>query len=263
MLDSLLWNPPVIIAHRGSRELWPENTMTAFENAISLGIEHLETDVHVSADGVVHCFHDDSLDRITEHSGDLLDLTSSEIAQLDAGYRHRGLAGFEFRGQNITIPTFEELVTSFPDIRVVVDLKHDTVVEPFARLVNRLGVGHRLIVGSFDDQRIDGFRELAETDVPTSTGFATSRSWLVASRSGRGLNGQASALQLPLQMRGLRVVDKKLVDVAHEQGLQVHAWTVNDPATMQNLIEMGVDGLVTDRPDVAIEALARNSPTDA
>jgi len=256
MLDPLLWNSPLVIAHRGSRELWPENTMFAFEKALSLGVEHLETDVHVSADGVVHCFHDHTLARITGQDGLFIDRTAREIAKLDAGYRHRGAGGFEFRSSRIGIPTFEELVTTFPRVRVVVDLKHDEVVEPLARTVKALGVGERLLVGSFDDDRIDRFRALVGGEVATSTGVATSRSWLLASRSGRGVSGSASALQVPLQMRGLRIVDRKLVDAAHGRGLQVHAWTVNDPAMIRHLVSLGVDGIVTDRPDLAMAEIA-------
>lgn len=256
MLDPLLWNSPVVIAHRGSRELWPENTMLAFEKAVSLGVEHLETDVQVSADGVVHCFHDHTLTRITGEEGLFIDRTASEIAKLDAGYGHRGSGGFEFRSRQISIPTFEELATTLPGVRVVVDLKHDEVVEPFARIVKALGIGERLIVGSFNDDRIDRFRNLVDGNVATSTGVAASRSWLLASRSGRGVSGSASALQVPLQMRGLRIVDQKLVDAAHERGLQVHAWTVNDPELIRSLISLGVDGIVTDRPDLALAELA-------
>ncbi|HEY5891003.1 MAG TPA: glycerophosphodiester phosphodiesterase [Acidimicrobiia bacterium] len=252
MLDPLLWSPPLVIAHRGSRELWPENTMFAFEKALSYGVEHLETDVHVSADGVVHCFHDDTLTRITGQEGLFIDRTAREIAKLDAGYSHRGPGGFDFRASQIGVPTFEELVTTFPEVRVVVDLKHDEVVEPLARTVKSLGVGERLIVGSFDDDRIDRFRELVGESIATSTGVAAVRFWLLASRSGRGFSGSASALQVPLQMRGLRIVDQKLVDAAHERGVQVHAWTVNDPAMIRHLVSLGVDGIVTDRPDLAM-----------
>lgn len=230
--------------------------MVAFENALAYGVEHLETDVHVSADGVVHCFHDHTTDRITGVAGRFVEMTAAEIAKLDAAYRHLGPDGFKFRSQGITIPTFEELVTTFPTIRIVVDLKDDDVVEPFARTVDRLGAGDRLVVGSFDDRRIARFRDCVSTGVATSTGAAASRAWLLASRSGRGFSGPASALQIPLQMRGLRIVDKKLVDAAHERGLQVHVWTVNDPLMMRRLVELGVDGIVTDRPDMAVGALS-------
>jgi glycerophosphoryl diester phosphodiesterase len=229
--------------------------MIAFENALASGVEHIETDVHVSADGIVHCFHDDTTNRVTGVPGRFSEMTSGEIARLDAGYHHRGQGGFEFRFRGITIPTFEELVSTFPNVRIVVDLKDDEVVEPLARTVDRLGVGDRLVVGSFDDSRIARFRDHIHTPVATSTGVATTRAWFVASRSGRGVSGPASALQIPLQMRGLQIVDEKLIDVVHESGLQIHVWTVNDPRIMQRLVKLGVDGIVTDRPDLAVGAI--------
>lgn len=255
MLESRGWNPPVVIAHRGSRELWPENTMLAFERASELGVGHLETDLRVSADDVVHCFHDSTLERVTHGVGNFSELTSKEVALLDAGYRHRGPDGFSFRGTGVKVPTLEELTVTFPGARVVVDLKDDAVVEPLARLVEKLGLFDRLVVGSFSDERLAAFREAVSREVPTSTGFKTSRRWFRASRRGRGVVGPESALQLPLQWRGLKVVDKKLVDAAHDAGLQVHVWTVNDENRMRDLLLLGVDGLITDRADLALRAI--------
>ncbi len=242
----------MIIAHRGSRELWPENTLESFANSIDLGVEHVETDVHVSSDGVVFCFHDHTVNRTTNGNGEFSALTSREIGQLDAGYRHWTGEGFGFRGRGLTVPTFEELASGYPTLRIVVDLKQDQVVEPFAALVTRLGIEHRIIVGSFADNRLEHFRALTKGRVPTSTGAVASRQWLINSRFGRkGID--ASALQLPLQMRGLRVVDRKLVDAAHDAGLQVHVWTVNDVVGARALLDSGVDGLVTDRPDLMLD----------
>jgi len=255
MLDPDRWNPPVAIAHRGSRLLWPENTMVAFSAAVEVGARHIETDVRVSADGVVYCIHDPSVDRTTNAAGLFSQHSSQEIAGLDAGFGHATPEGFPFRSAGVRIPMFEELVTSFPDIHVVVDLKEDAVVAPMVDLVRRLGIGDRLIVGSFSDARLARFRELTDGEVPTSVGTTTARSWLLASRVGRGLSGPGSALQLPLQRGGVRVVDRKLVDAAHARGVQVHVWTINDPDKMQELIEIGVDGIVTDRIDLLLEVL--------
>jgi glycerophosphoryl diester phosphodiesterase len=255
MLDPDRWNPPLAIAHRGSRLLWPENTMVAFLGAIEMGARHLETDVRVSADGVVHCIHDVTVDRTTDASGLVSDLTSEEIRRLDAGFGHASPEGYRFRGSGAAIPTFEELITSFPDAHVVVDLKEDAVVEPMAHLVRRLNMGEQLVVGSFSDARLARFRDLTFGSVATSVGSMSARSWLMASRVGRGLSSRASALQLPLQSRGVRVVDRRLVDAAHASGLQVHVWTINDPAQMKELLDLGVDGLVTDRIDLLLELL--------
>ena len=226
--------------------------MLAFESAVSLGVEHLETDVHVSADGVVHCIHDHTVDRTTDGSGLFSSLSSAEVSRLDAGYRHRDGSSHPFRGQGITVPVFEEVVASFPGVRVVVDLKEDAVVDPLAQLVVRAGLADRIIVGSFSDARIARFRELTGGAVPTSTGAVLSRRWLVRSRLRLVGGGNPSALQLPLQMRGVRVVDERLVDTAHEAGLQVHVWTVNDVSDAARLFAIGVDGIVTDRPDLML-----------
>lgn len=229
--------------------------MLAFSSAVELGARHIETDVRVTADGVVHCIHDASIDRTTNASGPFSQYTSQEIARLDAGFGHATSEGYPFRSAGVRIPTFEELAMSFPDVHVVVDLKEDPVVEPLADLVRRLDIGERLIVGSFSDARLARFRDLTDGAVPTSVGSTRARSWLLASRVGHGLSGSSSALQLPLQRGGVRAVDRKLVDAAHSRGLQVHVWTINDPDQMRELIEIGVDGIVTDRIDLLLEVV--------
>jgi glycerophosphoryl diester phosphodiesterase len=229
--------------------------MLAFSSALEVGARHIETDVRVTADGVVHCIHDASIDRTTNASGPFSQHTSQEIAKLDAGFGHATSEGYPFRSAGVRIPTFEELAKSFPEIHVVVDLKEDAVVEPMADLVRRLDIGERLIVGSFSDARLARFRDLTDGAVPTSVGSTRARSWLLASRVGQGLSGPGSALQLPLQWGGVRAVDRKLVDAAHSRGLQVHVWTINDPDQMRDLIEIGVDGIVTDRIDLLLEVV--------
>jgi glycerophosphoryl diester phosphodiesterase len=249
------WRPPTAIAHRGSRLLWPENTMEAFSNAIDLGCRHLETDLHVTADRVVVCIHDPTVDRTTESAGSVASLTYDELSTLDAGYRHRGSEGHLFRGMGVRVPTLEEVVVSFPDVSVVVDLKSEGVVGPLTDLVDRLGLHERLIVGSFSDSRLDEFRTASRGGVATSTGAALSRRWLLASRFGRVVRSEAAALQLPRRSRGVRVVTRPLIDLAHSVGLQVHVWTVNDPAEMEELLDLGVDAIITDRPDLLKEVL--------
>lgn len=254
-LDPARWKVPVAIAHRGSRTLWPENTDVAFQGAYELGYRHLETDLHMTADGVLVCFHDETVDRTTDGTGFVEDFTLAQLQSLDAGFRHRTEEGFSFRGQGVTVPTLEWLLTSFPDSSLVLDLKIDGLAETLAALVDDLNAYERLIVGSFSDARLSEFRELTDGRVPVSSGSALSRLWVLSSRVGRGVAGEASALQLPTHMRGIRVVDEKLVDAAHEAGLQVHVWTINERAEMTRLLDMGVDGLVTDRPDILKELL--------
>lgn len=250
VMDLELWRPRLAIAHRGSRELWPENTMEAFSGAIDLGYRHLETDLRVTADGVLVCIHDPTVDRTTEGTGQVSGYDQTDLARLDAGHRHGGRGEHRFRGLGVRVPTLEEAVSSFPNVSFVVDLKTERAIEPLARLIERLGLHDRLIVGSFSDARLAAFRAVSRNRVATSTGATTTRNWLLASRMGRPATGPAEALQVPRTSRGLRVVDRRLVDAAHARGLQVHVWTVNDPAEMAELLELGVDGLITDRPDL-------------
>lgn len=254
-LDPERWRSPVPIAHRGSRVLWPENTDTSFQGAYELGYRHFETDLHITADGVPVCLHDPTVDRTTNATGPVEHMTLADLQALDAGYRHGTADGYPYRETGSTVPTLQWLLTAFPDTSVVLDLKSDGLAEPLAALIDELGVHERLIVGSFSDARLAKFRAITSGRVPTSVGPTLARLWVLASRVGRGAGGQAAALQLPTHMRGVRVVDERLVTAAHSAGLQVHVWTVNEPAEMTRLLDMGVDGIVTDRPDLLKDLL--------
>ena len=255
ILDLERWRPPVAIAHRGSRLLWPENTDTSFQGAYDLGYRHFETDLHVTADGVVVCFHDPDVERTTEGRGLVEELTLTQLQNLDPGFRHVTPDGYVFRQAGSRVPTVEWLLSTYPGVSVVVDLKCAGVAAPLAAIIEDLDAHQRVIVGSFSEARLAEFRELSRGRVATSSGPAASRLWVLASRVGRGVRGEAAALQLPARMRGVRVVDRRLVAAAHADGLQVHVWTVNEPAEMRRLLDLGVDGVITDRPDLLKEVL--------
>ena len=229
--------------------------MEAFTQAVALGFRFLETDLQMTADGVLVCVHDATVDRTTEGTGAVVGFSFEELASLDAGFRHNSRGGYPFRESGVSIPSLEEAVTTLTDTSFVVDLKGDGQVALLADLIQRLSLHDRLIVGSFSDQRLDEFRRATRGRVATSTGPMMSRLWLLTSRVGRGAGGDASALQLPTQVRGVKVVDKKLVDTAHAHGLQVHVWTVNDPAEMEAYLDLEVDGIISDRPDLLREVL--------
>jgi len=254
-LDPDRWPSPVPIAHRGSRLLWPENTETSFQGAYELGYRHFETDLHLTADGVLVCFHDHTVDRTTNAMGAVEQYTLAELQALDAGHRHGTNEGYSFRGSGVRVPTLEWLLTEFRDTSVIVDLKTDGLAGPLTALVDDLDAYDRLIVGSFADARLVELKEICDGRIATSSGPALARMWVLASRVGRGAGGDIAALQLPTHMRGVRVVDKKLVDAAHAAEIQVHVWTVNEPKEMTRLLDMGVDGLVTDRPDLLKDLL--------
>ena len=254
-MSLIRWRPPIAIAHRGSRVLWPENTIEAFSEAVAIGYRHLETDLRITADGVLVCIHDHTVDRTTDGTGPVSGFDYQTLSSLDAGFRHAGAMGHPFRGQGIKVPTLEEVFLTFSEASFVVDLKTDDLVQPLTELIDRLDLHDRLIVGSFSDARLAEFRAASGNRVATSTGATTSRAWLFASRMGRGVTGEARALQLPRSTRGVRVIDRRLIDAAHSRGLQVHVWTVNNPVEMAELLDLGVDGLITDRPDLLKEVL--------
>ncbi len=229
--------------------------MESFSQAVALGFRFLETDLHVTADGVLVCIHDDTVDRTTDGTGPVSGFAFEELAKLDAGFRHNAAGGYPFRGAGVSVPSLEEAVTALPGASFVVDLKGEGQVDLLAEMIEKLSLHDRLIVGSFSDQRLDEFRSATGGRVATSSGPMLSRMWLLTSRVGRGAGGSASALQLPTQVRGIKVVDKKLVDTAHNNGLQVHVWTVNDPAEMESYLDMGVDGIISDRPDLLRDLL--------
>lgn len=231
--------------------------MEAFAGAVGLGYSHMETDLHITSDRVLVCVHDETVDRTTDGSGPVESFTFEEIQGLDAGFRHGSRDGFCFRSRDVRIPAFEEVVTSFPDARFVVDLKRDGMEEALAKLIENHGIHDRLIVGSFSDERLSRFREATGSKVATSTGRTMSRLWVLAARVGRRGGGKASALQLPTQVRGVRVVDERIISAAHSAGLQVHVWTVNRTQDMIEYLDVGVDGIMTDRPDLLKSVLVQ------
>ena len=229
-------------AHRGGAGDWPENTMPAFRHAVGLGYRYLETDVHATADGVVVAFHDDSLDRVTDRMGRIADLAWTEVSQARVG------------GQE-PIPLLTELLEEFPETRINIDPKHGSVVEPLANALLATNAVERVCVGAFSDRRLARMRELLGPGLCTSAGpRATSR--FRASTWGAPLGPVPyRCLQVPVRFGPIRVVDRRLVVEAHRRSLQVHVWTIDDPYEMGRLLDLGVDGLMTDRPELLREVL--------
>ena len=240
---------PFGVAHRGSRLLWPENTMVAFAGAVDLGFNWLETDLHLTSDGVVVCLHDDDLDRTTDGHGPVSSSTIGEVTSLDAGFHHGTPHDHPFRGEGIGIPTLEELVTTFPSARLIVDLKQDGLEAPVWRLIQRHDLHERLVVGSFSGRRLARFRRLSGGSVATSTGPVRSVVAWAGALAGRAPK-LGDAVQLPHRFGVLRPITPRSIRGFQNGGLQVHVWTVNDEPTMRGLLSAGVDAIITDRPDL-------------
>lgn len=223
--------------------------MFAFGGGLDAGAQHLETDLHLSADGHVVCFHDDTLGRTTNGSGPVNALTLAELRRLDAGHNHRSDDGYPFRGRGLRVPTLGEVLATFPAAGVVVDLKQDGLEQGVTAILERLDAWNRVIVGSFSDARLAAMVAESKGRAQVSAGPVAARKWWLSSRMGRPGPAGIVALQVPLSMYGIGVIDRRFVGTAIRAGLQVHVWTVNQPAEARRLWELGVHGLITDRPD--------------
>ena len=226
-------------AHRGAHGPdaggVPENTMAAYQAAVNMGYRYVETDGHRTADGVLVAFNDDRLDRVTDRSGTIAELPWSEV-------KEARLAG----GQGV--PLFEDLLSSWPDLRVNVDPKADAAVEPLAELIERTGSLDRIGVGSFSGKRLARLRRRLGPKLCTSLGPLDTVRLRVASFGIPVGPVAAACAQVPVRQSGVPVVDRRFVGAAHRRGLQVHVWTIDDRAEMERLLDIGVDGLMTDRP---------------
>ena len=247
---------PIAMAHRGSGLLWPENTMVAFQGAVELGYRYLETDLQMTRDGALVTIHDDTVDRTTDRSGLVSDYSLDELRTLDAGYRFERDGGHPYRGQGVRIPTLEELVTAYPEGIFTLDLKSDGMEETLVELIGRLGIWDRVIVGSFSGSRLRRFRNLVDRPVATSAGPAETLLFVVAARTRLPYRGRADSFQVPVRGRGITIVDHRTVRAAKQLGIPLIVWTINDRAGMVELLDLGVDGLITDRPDLLRTVLA-------
>lgn len=224
--------------------------MLAFGNGVAAGADHVETDLHLTSDGRIVCFHDHTLDRTTNGAGLVSALSLSELRALDAGHNHRMAGGYPFRGRGLRVPTLGELLATFPEIGVVVDLKQDGLEEPLAAMLDKMKAWNRVIIGSFSDSRLHRMRAASGERAQLSGGPRAVQRWWLASRLGRPGPDGLVALQIPTSFYGLRVLDGRLVEVAHDFGLAVHVWTANQTRHVEWLWGIGVDAVITDRPDI-------------
>ena len=228
---------PIAFAHRGGAADGRENTVRQFRCAVEAGYRYIETDVHTTRDGELVAFHDATLDRVTDGAGRIADLPWAEV-------RQARVAGRE------PVPLFEELLETFPEVRWNVDLKAEPALHPFLELIERANAWDRVCVGSFSEARVVRAQRLAGPRLATSYGTRgvlnlRLRSWGVPA----ALRRSAVAAQVPEAQSGVRVVDHRFVRTAHAHGLQVHVWTVNEPEGMHRLLDLGVDGIMTDHID--------------
>jgi glycerophosphoryl diester phosphodiesterase len=239
----LHWPGPIAFAHRGGASEAPENTMPAFEHAIRLGYRYLETDVHVTADGVLIAFHDDRLDRVTDRAGLISELPWAEVQRARVDGRE-------------PIPLLEDLLGAWPEVRVNIDPKHDAAAEPLAATITKTGAVDRVCVGAFSDRRIARVRALVGPALCTSMGPREVAQLVSASRNlPGGKRLRSPCAQVPPRQGRVALVTQRFVTAAHRLGVHVHVWTIDDRAEMARLLDLGVDGIMTDRPQVLKDLL--------
>jgi glycerophosphoryl diester phosphodiesterase len=234
---------PLAFAHRGGAAVGDENTAEAFGRAVALGYRYVETDTHATADGVAVVFHDDTLDRMLGRPGRIRDVRWADLAALRVG------------GAGV-VPRLDDVLGAWPDIRFNIDVKADTGVGPTLAALDRANAHDRVLLASFSTGRLRRIRTAVGPAVPTSMGSSEVAALWAAARLRRRrvrIPTGVVAAQVPVRQGRLRVVDRSFLRLAHDAGLQVHVWTIDDPTEMNDLLDLGVDGIMTDRIEVLRE----------
>lgn len=256
---------PQVFAHRGGCDLGPENTIAAFDIGMAAGADGLELDVHLSADGVVIVHHDPTLDRTTDASGPVRSKTAAELARVDAAYRFSKNGQFPFRGQGIGVPTLAEVLRRYPGVPTIIELKVYTAAmgEAVAAEIRRCDAIDRVCVAGFGLPSAKAARAalpgVAASAASPEVRLAVYRSLLRCPIR----RAVYQTYQVPERAEATRIVSPRFVRDAHRAGLKVQVWTVDDEADMRRLLSWGVDGLISNRPDLAVrirnECVATNA----
>jgi glycerophosphoryl diester phosphodiesterase len=234
---------PLAISHRGSSADGLENTLAAVERVVRLGYRYLETDVRISRDGVLLLMHDPTLDRVTDRTGRVADLPWAEVSRA------------RVRGRE-PVARVDDLLGGWPDLRVNLHLKAAGAALPLAEAIRRTGALDRVSVGAFPDRWVARVRAAAGPALCTTLGTRGVLALRVASyRRAAPVQSLAGCVQVPPRVGTLDLVDRRFMLAAHRSDLQVHAWTINDRAEMERLLELGVDGIMTDRADLLRDVL--------
>jgi glycerophosphoryl diester phosphodiesterase len=250
---------PRLFGHRGAAGILPENTMPSFRKAIEGGADALELDVHATRDGVVVVIHDETIERTTDGAGAVRELTFAELSRHDAGARFAADGGFPFRGQGIRVPALEEVVDAFPTVPLNIEIKQAEVPieDAVVSLLERKNAIDRVMLAAEHDVILQRIRRRAP-DAATSASYDEARDFFqrcFANDFG-GYTPRARALQIPVRVEQIELVSAMTVEAAHDHGLEMHVWTINEEDEMERLIRLGVDGVMSDFP-ARLVAVAR------
>lgn len=251
----------MVMAHQGGKGLWPENTLYAFDRAVELGVDVLEMDIHSTADEILVVMHDDTVDDTTDGTGPIQEYSFDELKKLDAGYfwSENGET-YPFRGQGIIVPALEELFEAFPDVLMNIEIKQrePSIVAPLCEMIHAFNREDITLVASFDSYTVKAFRKECPS-IATAVSESEVRVFfiLITVLLPAVYRPQAEAFQIPEFSGGLHVLTERFVESAARHNMDVHVWTVNEEEDMQRMIDMGVNGIITDYPDRLLEILGR------
>jgi glycerophosphoryl diester phosphodiesterase len=256
---------PLVIAHQGGDGIRPGDTMVAFEHAVQIGADVLEMDAHITKDGQMVLMHDEKVDRTTDGTGLIEDLSLAELKQLDAAYKWSNDDGktFPYRGQGIQVPTLEDLFQKFPDMRYVIEIKltENPIDKPLCDLLRQYNMQDKVVIASFHDEAMRRFRETCPEVATSASRGEVTKFVLLGKIFLSGLvTPQYESIQPPYdpeESMNIPIMTKRFIRESHAKNIAVEPWTVDDPALMKQYIEWGVDGIMTDRPDLLLEILRK------
>jgi len=244
---------PLVYGHRGCRRA-PENTIASFDLALQIGADGLEMDVRLSRDGVPVVHHDVDLDRCTDGHGALEALTAAELARLDAGHRFSAQGHPVFRGRGVTIPTLDEVLRRYPGVPLIVEIKvyREAAARAVVRMVRAAGAEGHVCLAAFDHATVEAARRLAPEIATSASRDEVFRAMCFAWLRLPPWRPRYGAVQVPEVAGGRRVVAPRFIRSLHRAGIGLQVWTVNAEADMRRLLAWGVDGLITDKPELAV-----------
>lgn len=248
---------PLAIAHRGGSRLRPENTMAAFTHACDLGVDGLECDVHLAADGELVIIHDATLDRTTDAAGPVAGMTSAALAQVDAGYRFASGDGFPFRGRGIGVPRLRDLLAACPDRPIIVEIKGDDprTAQRTVETVREEGAADRVVFAGFSRRVLTAVRGEGPALVSSASKDEVRSAVRRAMFRLPPRRPAYRVFQAPVRFGGRQVLSRALVRALRRAHIPTQAWVIDDERQMRTLVDWGVTGLISDRPDIALQVI--------
>lgn len=253
---------PRVFGHRGAAALAPENTLPSFAVAASLGADYLELDVHGTVDGVIVVLHDDTVDRTTNGEGTVREMTWRQVEALDAGYRFE-IAGavYPYRDQGVKLPPLEAVLRAFPDLRFNIEIKQGdpSIVDEVVAILRHHGVAERTLLAAAEDPIMAEIRRSATADIATGSSIGDVATFFHHLDAGtlQSYTPPGVALQIPTRAGDRELITAESLAAAHAKNIEVHVWTINDPGEIERLLDLGVDGIMSDLPGLVVQARGR------